>query len=220
MPMLIRTGIMTVPDYDEDAISIILSLLQSHMAILPMRMVAVQDQRNWIEETLRTWADEEELDLIITIGGTNPAPGPSGQQIVPLATTAIVERSLPGFTQCMRQHAVQQSELAWLDCGVTGIRGRTVILNLPTGAAPALLFLEPVVALIEPLLLHLQQSTLGRTLADELRITENEGNDDNRMNDESSADEESGHRSRSTSSGERRKGLDAGEFAAYLKRSQ
>ncbi len=117
-PMSVRVGILTVPEPDEQATQVVQQRLQQRIPdafFLMDRHVA--SQRHLIEETLRRWCDEEELDLVITIGGTLPAPGPSRHEIVPEATLAVVERLLPGLPEAMRAHAQEQSELALLDRG-------------------------------------------------------------------------------------------------------
>lgn len=198
--MVIRVGILTVPTRDDMAIYAVIQRLQQ---ALPRAMLAQESsapsQRNWIEEILRRWCDEEELDLILTIGGTFPAPGPSAAEIVPAATLGVIERLLPGLPEAMRAYAQEQSALALLDRGVAGIRGRSCLLNLPAGAAPAVLFLEAVADVLGPLLTHLQGATSAPTLADELDIEENE--------DVTPVDTPG-------------KGLRAEEFAAFLQRKR
>ena len=125
-------------------------------------------QRNLIEDVLRRWCDEEELDLVLTIGGTLPAPGPSGREIVPEATLAVGERVVPGLPEAMRAVAHEQTELALIDRSVAVIRGRTLILNLPAGARAATCFLGSVVGVIPALLAHLQEGEPVMSMEDEL----------------------------------------------------
>ena len=127
-------------------------------------------QRNWVEDILRRWCDEEEMDLVLTVGATMPAPGPSSLEIVPEATAAVLERHLPGFGESMRAYAQEQTELAMLDRSIAGIRGRTLIVNLPQGAEAALLFLEAIGELILPVNLYLQESPAAPWLSNELTI--------------------------------------------------
>lgn len=201
--MPVRIGILTVPQRDDEALQIVRRRLQEMVpgAIFSQESSA-SSQRNWIEEILRRWCDEEELDLVITIGGTLPAPGPSNAEIVPEATLGVVERLLPGLPEAMRAYAQEQSALALLDRSTAGIRGRSCILNLPGGAAPAALFLEAVVELLAPLVAHLQGEPTAPRLADVLEIEQNQA--ETRL-----GATQTGHS----------KGLDAEEFAAFLKRS-
>ena len=169
--MTIRTGILHIPTLDQTASDAIRQLLGDTPAqLFVQEESATADQRYVIEEILRTWADERELDLIITNGATFPAPGPSGKESAPSATQSVLERNLPGLAEAMRSYAHGQSELAYLDCSVAGIRGRTLILNLPAGAAPAHLFLEAVVDLIAPIISHLRGEADAPHLTDVLTL--------------------------------------------------
>jgi len=202
--MVIRVGILTVPVRDDAAIQAVTQKLRQALpGAVVMQESSAPSQRNWIEELLRRWCDEEELDLIITIGGTFPAPGPSAAEIVPEATLSVVERLLPGLPEAMRAYAQEQSELALLDRSVAGIRGRSCLLNLPAGAAPAALFLEAIADVLGPLIAHLQVEPSAPTLADVLEIEEpTEGEPD--------VEEVLGAG----------KGLKAEEFAAFLQRKR
>lgn len=169
--MVIRTALLCVPAFDEEAIGQLRQLLQAQ---LPTTVVVQVDhttgQRNLIEERLRRWCDEEEIDLVLTMGGTLPAPGPGRHEWVPEATQSVSERMVPGLAELMRQHAAQESPLAWLERGVAGIRGRSLIVNLPAGAAAALLCLQAIIELLLPLFDHLQEDPLAPRLADDLEI--------------------------------------------------
>ncbi len=81
--MVIRTGILHVPAIDEEAGAAVRLLLQTETpeAVVLVESYAADQRIGW--RTLRRWCDEEELDLVLTVGGTMPAPGPSGRQIVP-----------------------------------------------------------------------------------------------------------------------------------------
>jgi molybdopterin biosynthesis enzyme MoaB len=166
--------------------------------------------RNWVEETLRRWCDEEELDLVLTIGGTLPAPGPSSREIVPEATLAVLERGLPGLGEAMRGAVRRETPLALLERGVAGIRGRTLIVNLPAGGGAATRFLAAVRDLVPGILAHLRDDPSAPTLQDELPVEPGD----------TAEDEETGvEESRTTDAPSGRgKRLDAGEFAAFLRR--
>lgn len=117
--------------------------------------LALDSDRHLVAETLRCWCDEEEIDLILTVGGTFPAPGPSPDEIVPEATAAVLDRGLPGLPEAMRSYAAVEAPLAFLDRGVAGIRSRSLIVNLPGDPALAALFLEGVSDLLEVVLARL-----------------------------------------------------------------
>lgn len=202
---LIRTGLLMIPELDETAAHSLRGLLRASCpsAVVIMESAAAS-RRNWIEAVLVRWCDEEELDLILTVGGTLPAAGPSAREIVPEATAAVVERPLPGVGEAMRAYAQERTLLALLDRGVAGLRGRTLILNLPAGASAALLFLEAVVDLIEPILQHVQDDPDAPTLA--AALDESTGHD-TQDDDAESAPPSTG-------------GLNADEFAAFLRRTR
>lgn len=149
--MVIRCGFLVIADSTEsvdadDALADVQRLLAGVVdGLLPLlSRVYKEPPRYQLEETLRQWCDEEELDLILTVGGTFPAPGPSAGEIVPEATTAVLERLMPSLPETMRARAVAKNPMAMLDRGVAGIRGRTLIINLPGGQALTGAFLEGV----------------------------------------------------------------------------
>ncbi|HHW84835.1 MAG TPA: hypothetical protein GX400_01335 [Chloroflexi bacterium] len=157
---MIRTGLLCVPAYDEAASAAVRKLLLSaapSAVIMTARHVA--SQRYLVEEVLRQWCDEDELDLILTIGGTLPAPGPGAREIVPEATAAVLERTMPSLNETMRALAAEESILALLDRGVAGIRGRTLIVNLPAGAHAATLFFAAICDVLPAVVAHLQEAS-------------------------------------------------------------
>ncbi len=207
--MLIRTGILCVPQFDDDACQAIRSILRRvSQTITVLQEIGVGDQRHWVEETLRQWCDEEELDLILTSGGTMPAPGPSSKQIVPTATLAVTERVMLGMADRMRTYASHTTPLAMLDRGLVGIRGRTLIVNLPAGASATALFLEGIVELIVPVIANLQEQPDAPQIADELEIS-----------DENLLVRSVPRTASMDEPGSRRKQLNAEEFAAFLQRT-
>ena len=89
--------------------------------------VVVPDDRALIERTLTSWADEDHLDLIVTTGGT----GLTDRDVVPEATRAVVDRLAPGIAEAMRAAGLTHTPMAMLSRGIAGMRGRTLIVNLP-----------------------------------------------------------------------------------------
>ncbi|MEA3460126.1 MAG: MogA/MoaB family molybdenum cofactor biosynthesis protein, partial [Chloroflexota bacterium] len=87
----------------------------------------VPDDVDIIKGTLTVWADEVGLDLILTTGGTGFGP----RDVTPEATGAIVEREAPGLAEAMRAEGLKATPHAMLSRAVCGIRGRTLIVNLP-----------------------------------------------------------------------------------------
>jgi molybdopterin adenylyltransferase len=87
----------------------------------------VADEQELIEEALMELADEEGCSVIVTTGGTGPAP----RDVTPEATEAVCERMLPGFGEQMRAVSLRYVPTAILSRQTAGIRGSSLIINLP-----------------------------------------------------------------------------------------
>jgi molybdenum cofactor synthesis domain-containing protein len=87
----------------------------------------IADDRAAIEATLRHWADDLRLDLVLTTGGTGLSP----TDVTPEATLAVVDRLAPGLAEAMRAESLRQTPFAMLSRAVAGCRGQTLIVNLP-----------------------------------------------------------------------------------------
>lgn len=87
----------------------------------------IPDDRVVIEAELRRMADEAGCCLVVTTGGTGPAP----RDVTPEATVAVCEKILPGFGELMRAASLKFVPTAILSRQTAGIRGRTLIVNLP-----------------------------------------------------------------------------------------
>lgn len=89
--------------------------------------IVMPDEQQRIEEMLLRLCDEEHCDLVLTTGGTGPAP----RDVTPEATRAVLERELPGFGEIMRVQSFAKVPTAILSRSTAGTRGRTLIVNLP-----------------------------------------------------------------------------------------
>ncbi len=87
----------------------------------------IPDERPVIEAELRRLADESGCCLVVTTGGTGPAP----RDVTPEATQAVIEKELPGFGELMRSASLKYVPTAILSRQTAGIRGKTLIVNLP-----------------------------------------------------------------------------------------
>lgn len=87
----------------------------------------IADDQAAIEAALRELADEEGCSLILTTGGTGPAP----RDVTPEATEAVCEKMLPGFGEQMRAASLQYVPTAILSRQCAGVRGQSLIVNLP-----------------------------------------------------------------------------------------
>jgi len=114
----------------------------AHTAIVP-------DDAAAICSALTEWCDEEMVDLIFTTGGTGFAP----RDVTPEATRAIVDRDAPGLAEAMRAASLKVTPHAMLSRAVCGIRGHTLIVNLPGSPKACLENLET----IAPALPHAMQ---------------------------------------------------------------
>jgi molybdopterin adenylyltransferase len=96
-------------------------------AAIEWKRVVNPDERVKIEEALRQMSDAEQCDLVVTTGGTGPAP----RDVTPEATLAVLERELPGFGEIMRVQSFAKVPTAILPRSTAGTRGQTLIVNLP-----------------------------------------------------------------------------------------
>lgn len=130
---MLRVGVLTVSDRvargvaEDQSGPLIAQMVRERLQALVLEERVVPDERYLIEEVLREWADEAELDLILTTGGTGFAP----RDVTPEATRSVIEREAPGFAEAMRAEGLKVTPYAMLSRGVAGIRGRTLIINLP-----------------------------------------------------------------------------------------
>ncbi len=87
----------------------------------------VPDEKELIAQELISWADENNLDVILTTGGTGLTP----RDVTPEATLAVVDRIVPGFAEAMRAESLKKTPMAMLSRAVVGTRGKCLIINLP-----------------------------------------------------------------------------------------
>src|SRR5437016_5079883 len=87
----------------------------------------IPDEQPLIEETLRALCDREGCCLVVTTGGT----GPARRDVTPEATEAVCEKMLPGFGELMRQVSLRSVPTAILSRQTAGVRGQSLIINLP-----------------------------------------------------------------------------------------
>ena len=103
------------------------------------------DDESSLREILINWSDDSEVDVILTTGGTGFSP----RDVTPEATRAAIERDAPGLAEAMRAASLKITPHAMLSRIVTGIRKRTLIINLPgspKGAVENLQVVLPVIS--------------------------------------------------------------------------
>ena len=87
----------------------------------------IPDEKDLICGKLKEWADSGQIDAILTTGGTGLGP----RDVTPEATTAVIDRVVPGFTEAMRSESLKKTPHAMLSRAVCGTRGTCLIINLP-----------------------------------------------------------------------------------------
>jgi molybdenum cofactor synthesis domain-containing protein len=128
----IRACVVTVSDKGfagerEDVSGPLLAALLRQMGAEVLSQTIVPDELEEISRILTRLADEVQVDLIVTTGGTGLAP----RDVTPEATRAIVERDVPGLAEVLRFEGYRRTPLAVISRGVAGIRGLTLVINLP-----------------------------------------------------------------------------------------
>ena len=146
--MTIRFGILTLSDRSSrgeraDASGPALANLIQAEGWSVVKQSLLPDDESAIRKILIAWADNGELDVILTTGGTGFAP----RDVTPEATRAVIQREAPGLAEAMRAASLKVTPHAMLSRIVTGIRGKTLIINLPgspKGAVENLQVIVPV----------------------------------------------------------------------------
>lgn len=131
---VVRLGVLTISDrasagiYDDrsgPAIETVLREIITTPFEIDYRIIP--DERPLIEEALRNMADRQGCALICTTGGT----GPALRDVTPEATEAVCSKMMPGFGELMRQESLKHVPTAILSRQTAGIRGSSLIVNLP-----------------------------------------------------------------------------------------
>ena len=120
-------------------------LLHSSQAEV-VESIVIPDEIAVIAQTLVRLADDARCEVIITTGGTGLSP----RDVTPEATKYVIERALPGMEAAIRQDSLQRTPFAMLSRAVVGVRGQTLIINMP-GSPKAV---AECFAVVQPVLEH------------------------------------------------------------------
>ena len=148
--MTIRFGILTLSDRssrgerpDSSGPALARLLLTENWSVA--KQALLPDDESAIRAILSEWADSGEMDVILTTGGTGFSP----RDVTPEATRAVIEREAPGLAEAMRASSLKITPHAMLSRIVTGIRKRTLIVNLPGSPKGAVENLQVIVPVLE-----------------------------------------------------------------------
>jgi molybdopterin adenylyltransferase len=158
--LVIRAVVITVSDAcssgerkDESGETLLQLLKDLGAEIVATRIL--NDDLDPLAEALRKFADQPDINLIITTGGTGLGP----RDNTPEATLKVIERAAPGLSEAMRIETLKNTPMAMLSRGVCGIRSGTLIVNLP-GSPKAV---KESFAVIAPVLKHAVALLAGQT---------------------------------------------------------
>jgi molybdopterin adenylyltransferase len=115
----------------------------------------VPDDRDTIAEYLRSWSDDDHVDVIFTTGGTGLTP----RDVTVDATLDAVQWLVPGMAEAMRVEGLKHTPMAMLSRAVAGVRAKTLIVNLP-GSEKAV---RQNITVVLPVLQHAVDSIRGRS---------------------------------------------------------
>jgi molybdopterin adenylyltransferase len=130
--MTIRAGVITVSDKgsrgereDKSGVEIVKALESQGIQVSHTRIIP--DEEDLIRLALIEYADTKQLDLILTTGGTGVSP----RDVTPDATLQVIDKEVPGMAEAMRRESAVKTPHAMISRSVAGIRGRSLIINLP-----------------------------------------------------------------------------------------
>lgn len=127
-----KIGILTISDrgargeYEDRSGPLIAQILSTNTSWQISHKAIIPDEFEVIVQTLEQWCDEE-VNLLLTTGGTGFAP----RDITPEATKKVIERETPGIVEALRMESLKITRHAMLSRAVAGIRGKTLIINMP-----------------------------------------------------------------------------------------
>jgi molybdopterin adenylyltransferase len=129
---MIQAGIITVSDKGsqgkrEDLSGPAIAEMLAGADIIVQHTSIIPDEQDVIQKEIIDFADVKNLDLILTTGGTGVSP----RDLTPDATLKVIDKEIPGMAEAMRRQSMLITPHAMISRAVAGIRGKTLIINLP-----------------------------------------------------------------------------------------
>ena len=129
---MMMAGVLTLSDKGsqglrEDVSGAVIQEILTQHGITTGQYAVIPDDEPTIAATLRQWCDNANLSLIVTTGGTGLSP----RDVTPEATLAVIEKRVPGMEEAMRAESLKKTPHAMISRAVVGVRGSTLIINLP-----------------------------------------------------------------------------------------
>ena len=129
---MITVGILTLSDKGargerEDLSGVEIKRLVADIPAEVKAYEVIPDEKYLIKDKLIEYADDLGLDIIITTGGTGVSP----RDVTPDATLEVIDKDIPGMAEVMRFESLKKTPRAMISRAVVGLRGRTLIINLP-----------------------------------------------------------------------------------------
>lgn len=160
MSTVIRAAVITASDAcsrgeraDDSGAALVELLEGSGAEVVEKRILA--DDLGPLVQTLREFADRDDINLIVTTGGTGLGP----RDNTPEATLQVIEREVPGIAEAIRAESLKITRMAMISRGVAGVSSGTLIINLP-GSPKAV---RESFAMINPVLAHAVDLLAGWT---------------------------------------------------------
>jgi molybdenum cofactor synthesis domain-containing protein len=128
-----KAAVLTVSDraaagvYEDESGPLAVEVLQTMLHAEEVITAIVPDDPDEIERVLLHWVEVEEMQLVLTNGGTGISP----RDVTPQATLNILDYQVPGLADLMRAASLAKTPMAALSRAVAGVRGHTLIINLP-----------------------------------------------------------------------------------------
>jgi len=126
-----QIGVLTLSDKgargdrQDESGKLLAEMVQSFGDIARYQIIADEEEKIFL--VLKSWVDDLHLDLILTTGGTGLSP----RDVTPQATARLVDYQVPGMAEAMRMASMKKTPRAMLSRALVGVRGQTMIINLP-----------------------------------------------------------------------------------------